>query len=35
MFTITDAAANKAKEMLKAEGKEAFGLRVYAVQGGG
>ncbi len=35
MFTITDVAANKAKEMLKAEGKEDFGLRVYTVQGGG
>lgn len=35
MFTITDIAATKAKELLKAEGKENFGLRVYTVQGGG
>ncbi len=35
MFTITDTAVSKAKELLKAEGKEDFGLRVYTVQGGG
>ncbi len=35
MFTITDIAATKAKELLKAEGKENFGLSVYTVQGGG
>ncbi len=35
MFTITDMAASKAKELLKAEGKENCGLRVYTVQGGG
>ncbi len=35
MFNITEMAANKAKELLKAEGKENFGLRVYTVQGGG
>ncbi len=35
MFIITDIAATKAKELLKAEGKDNFGLRVYTVQGGG
>jgi Fe-S cluster assembly iron-binding protein IscA len=35
MFTVTDAAAEKAKELLKAEGKEGCGLRVYMMQSGG
>lgn len=33
MFTITDAAADKAKEVLETEGKADWGLRVF-VSGG-
>lgn len=35
MFNITDNAARKAIELLKGEGKEGHGLRIYTVQGGG
>ncbi len=35
MFSITETAADKAKELLKAEGKEDCGLRVYMMQSGG
>jgi Fe-S cluster assembly iron-binding protein IscA len=35
MFSITDAAAEKAKELLKAEGKENSGLRIYSVPSSG
>ena len=34
MLKISDNAAEKAKEILKAEGKEGWGLRIF-VQGGG
>ncbi len=34
MITITDEAANKAKEILKQEGKEDWGLRIYIAGGG-
>lgn len=34
MLKISDSAAEKAKEILKAEGKEAWGLRVF-VHGSG
>ncbi|MDA8083731.1 MAG: iron-sulfur cluster assembly accessory protein [Nitrospiraceae bacterium] len=34
MLKISDSAAEKAKEILKAEGKEGWGLRIF-VQGGG
>jgi len=34
MFDITVTAAEKAKELLKAEGKEGSGLRVYTTGGG-
>ena len=29
MFTVTDAAAEKAKEILEAEGKAGWGLRIF------
>lgn len=29
MFTISDIAAEKAKELLKVEGKEGWGLRIF------
>ena len=34
MITITDAAAEKAKELLTTEGKADWGLRVYTAGGG-
>lgn len=34
MLQISDIAAEKAKEILKAEGKEGWGLRIF-MQGGG
>lgn len=34
MITITDVAAEKAKEILKAEGKADWGLRIYMAEGG-
>ena len=34
MLTITDTAADKAKEILTAEGKDEWGIRLY-VEGGG
>ncbi|MBI4685204.1 MAG: iron-sulfur cluster assembly accessory protein [Nitrospirae bacterium] len=34
MVTITDVAAEKAKQILKAEGKADWGLRVYTAEGG-
>lgn len=34
MFQVSDIAAEKAKEILKVEGKEGWGLRIF-VQGGG
>lgn len=34
MLTITDKAAEKAKSILAAEGKESWGLRVYSAGGG-
>lgn len=34
MITITDKAAEKAKEILVAEGKDGWGLRVYNAGGG-
>ena len=34
MITITDTAAEKAKEILTAEGKTGWGLRVYTAGGG-
>lgn len=34
-MTITDIAAEKIKEILKAEGKESWGIRLYMEQGGG
>ncbi|MHB8880123.1 MAG: HesB/IscA family protein [Thermodesulfovibrionales bacterium] len=34
MLKISDTAAEKAKEILKAEGKEGWGLRLF-MQGGG
>lgn len=33
MFTITDAAAEKAKEVLETEGKADWGLRIYVAGG--
>lgn len=33
MFTITEIAAEKAKEVLKAEGKDNWGLRVFVAGG--
>jgi len=35
MFNITEAAAEKAKELLKAEGKESSGLRIYSMPSSG
>lgn len=34
MFTITDLAVKKAKEILSEEGKSAWGLRIYVIDGG-
>ncbi|MFA5355047.1 MAG: iron-sulfur cluster assembly accessory protein [Thermodesulfovibrionales bacterium] len=34
MVTITDKAAEKAKEVLTAEGKDGWGLRIYNAGGG-
>lgn len=34
MVTISDAAAEKAKEILTAEGKTGWGLRIYTANGG-
>lgn len=34
MVTITDKAAEKAKSILAAEGKESWGLRIYNAGGG-
>jgi iron-sulfur cluster assembly accessory protein len=34
MFTITDIAADKAKEILAAEGKAEWGLRIFVAGGG-
>ncbi len=34
MITITDVAADKAKELLAQEGKEGWGLRLYVYGGG-
>lgn len=34
VVTISDAAAEKAKEILNAEGKPSWGLRIYSVDGG-
>ncbi len=34
MVTITDKAAEKAKAILAAEGKESWGLRIYNAGGG-
>ncbi|KAF0146221.1 MAG: iron-sulfur cluster assembly accessory protein [Nitrospirae bacterium] len=34
MITITDVAAEKAKQLLTAEGKAEWGLRVYSAEGG-
>ncbi len=34
MLSITDAAAEKAKQILSSEGKADWGLRVYTVEGG-
>ncbi len=34
MITITDVAAEKAKEILKAEGKADWGPRIYMAEGG-
>jgi iron-sulfur cluster assembly accessory protein len=33
MLTITDLAAEKAKEILKSEGKEEWGLRIFIAGG--
>jgi len=35
MFSITETAAEKAKEMLKAEGKESSGMRIYTMPSSG
>ncbi|MGE5892538.1 MAG: HesB/IscA family protein [bacterium] len=35
MLTITDSAAGKMKEILSAEGKKEWGIRLYAEEGGG
>ncbi len=34
MITITDVAAEKAKQLLTAEGKADWGLRIYVAEGG-
>lgn len=34
MLTISDAASEKIKEVLKAEGKEGWGIRLYMAGGG-
>jgi iron-sulfur cluster assembly accessory protein len=34
VVTITDKAADKAKEILAAEGKDNWGLRIYSAGGG-
>ncbi|HKN18575.1 MAG TPA: iron-sulfur cluster assembly accessory protein [Dissulfurispiraceae bacterium] len=34
MVTITDKAAEKAKAILAAEGKDSWGLRIYSAGGG-
>lgn len=34
MVTITDKAAEKAKDVLAAEGKDSWGLRIYSSGGG-
>jgi len=34
VVTISDTAAGKAKEILTAEGKENWGLRIYTAEGG-
>ncbi|MEW5745495.1 MAG: iron-sulfur cluster assembly accessory protein [Nitrospirota bacterium] len=34
MITITDKAAEKAKSILAAEGKDSWGLRIYSAGGG-
>jgi len=34
VITISDAAAEKAKEVLTAEGKANWGLRIYTTEGG-
>jgi len=34
MLKISDAAAEKAKEILVAEGKDSWGLRIYTAEGG-
>lgn len=33
MFSITSKAAQKAKAILKSEGKEGWGLRIFSVEG--
>jgi|GEM_PF-3076587 Fe-S cluster assembly iron-binding protein IscA len=35
MFSITERAAQKALQLLRAEGKEHWGLRVYVSRAGG
>lgn len=35
MIKISELAAEKAKEILTAEGKSSWGLRVYVAEGGG
>lgn len=35
MISITETAAEKAKEILKAEGKDNWGLRIYTSDSGG
>ncbi|MGD1076486.1 MAG: iron-sulfur cluster assembly accessory protein, partial [Thermodesulfovibrionales bacterium] len=34
MIKISDIAAEKAKEILTAEGKDSWGLRIYLAEGG-
>jgi len=34
MLKISDVAAEKAKEILAAEGKDSWGLRIYTAEGG-
>ncbi len=34
MFTITDLAVEKVKEILQEEGKSTWGLRIYTMEGG-
>ncbi|MGD0885298.1 MAG: iron-sulfur cluster assembly accessory protein [Thermodesulfovibrionales bacterium] len=34
MIKISDVAAEKAKEILTAEGKDSWGLRIYTAEGG-